>query len=59
MIVRLKAARQLIRYTHGEFQFYDSPIKRRVCARQQRKKNWFQFYDSPIKSFRCAHLHAP
>ena len=51
MIVRLKGRREPNRPRRaGGFQFYDSPIKRNVCARKRFIILQFQFYDSPIKS---------
>ena len=32
-----------------EFQFYDSPIKRKLHPKPESQCRQFQFYDSPIK----------
>ena len=56
MIVRLKAhTKKTTRPEGWEFQFYDSPIKRKTIYVIEREKLAFQFYDSPIKSrqWRC------
>ena len=53
MIVRLKGegAKEVINNLRSEFQFYDSPIKRRQLELKESYINMkFQFYDSPIKS---------
>ena len=51
MIVRLKDVRTCVfKDTTLEFQFYDSPIKRRRRLEACPRVVQFQFYDSPIKS---------
>ena len=52
MIVRLKVTTIILAAALLVFQFYDSPIKRRLqVVEEQFTDTMFQFYDSPIKSF--------
>ena len=50
MIVRLKEPHELRNVRRNTwFQFYDSPIKRKITFREKETFIKFQFYDSPIK----------